>query len=104
MLLDNEGSSLQSMYKILNCEYVDVASGGLQFLPSNPLDDVWFDDEGNFSDCEDCFIIPGWIPLIGRGVILGVNIDNGESINHTLTYDDIAYLRTLIRFCKRVNN
>ena len=38
--LSNE-NLLESMYKVLGCERVDVGREGLTFLPSKPYDDLW---------------------------------------------------------------
>lgn len=96
----NNEDSLQAMYEAIKCDCVDVGRGGLQFLPSKPQDDVWFDDEAKFSEKENCFLLPGWVPLIGNGLILGFD-DAGNSTNHTLTQEDVAMLRQIIRWCKR---
>lgn len=95
------GSCLDGMYKALKCSAVDIGRGGLRFLPSHPEDDVWFDDEGLFSGCEYEFKLPDWVPLIGRGLILGWN-DEGESIDHTLTPEDIEVLKRSILWGKRL--
>lgn len=91
---------LKSMYALIGCTCVDMARGGFQFLPSNPTDDLWFDDEGLYSDCMDCFVVPGMVPLIGKGLILGYN-DDGDSIGHSLTEDDIFALRHSVEFISR---
>ena len=97
---DDDGSYLAAMYEVMGCDCVDVGRGGLQFLPSGPIDDVWFDDEGMYSDCEDCFIIPGFVPLIGKGLILCYD-ENGNSTSYSLTPEDVAELRSVVRWCKR---
>ena len=98
--LSNE-NLLASMYKVLGCACVDVGREGLTFLPSKPYDDLWFDDEGLYSECEDCFELPGMVPLIGRGLILSYDAD-GNSISHTLTQEDICKLRSVVTWSKRL--
>ncbi|MDD4817310.1 MAG: hypothetical protein PHI85_05010 [Victivallaceae bacterium] len=102
VVLDHEGSSLHGMYDVLGCSCVDVGCGGLSFLPSRPDDDLWFDDEGLFrgDDC-GCFMLPNSVPLVGRGLILGCD-DNGRSIGHHLTAEDIDVLRSEVVFMDRL--
>ena len=95
-----DGCCLESMYEAMDCDYVDVCRGGLQFLPSAPADDVWYDEAGLYSDCDDCFTIPGLVQLIGKGLILGFD-DDGNSRNHTLTMEDVEELRSVIVWSKR---
>ena len=97
---DEHGSCLQSLYDHLKCSCVDVKSGLLSYLPREPMDDIWFDDEGNYSDCPYMFLIPGFVPLIGRGLILSFG-DKGECLSHTLTQQDIDHLRQSITWFKR---
>ena len=97
---DDDGSCLEGMYSALHCTAVDVGRGGLSYLPSHPADDVWFDDEGLYSDCTALFLLPGWVPLVGRGLILGFD-DEGNSVDHTLTAEDIEELKRTIRWGRR---
>lgn len=98
--MDSENCCLESMRKILGCDCVDVGRGGLQYLPGQPDDDVWFDDEGLFrEDNPGQFVIPGWIPLIGKGLILGYDRD-GDCTGHNLTPDDLKVLRYTVSFIK----
>ena len=97
---DDEGSCLDGMYRALNCTAVDVGRGGLRYLPSHPEDDVWFDDEGLFSDCESMFQLPEWVPLVGRGLVLGFD-DEGECVDHHLTADDVEALKHSILWGRR---
>lgn len=94
---DSEGSILQDLYKHLQCEYVDVGRHGLTYLTSQPDDDIWFDDEGLFRNHEYAFEIPGWVPILGRGLILGYN-HLGDSTSSTLTNLDTEELFRTIRF------
>lgn len=94
-----DGDIIQSMYEFLSCTCVDVGRGGLEYLPSHSPDDVWFDDEGAFQeDNPGSFEIPGWIPLIGKGLILGCD-HLGHSVDHTLTAADLEVLRKPVKFC-----
>ena len=95
--VNDDGSCLREMYDIIGCNCVDVGSGGLAYLPSKPADDIWFDDEGLFSENTTSFLIPDWVPIIGNGLILGSN-DEGDCISHTLTKEDIAELNRTIRW------
>ena len=96
---DKEGSILQDLYKHLQCDYVDVGSHGLTYLPSQPDDDIWFDDEGLFRNYEYGWQIPDWVPIVGRGLILGYD-HLGESTSATLTNQDTDVLFQTIQFFK----
>ena len=98
--VDEDGSSLDGMYRALDCSTVDCGRGGLFGLPGRPADDVWFDDEGLYSDKHDGFVLPGWVPIIGRGLILGFDAD-GNSVDHTLSGDDVEALTRTIRWWRR---
>lgn len=97
---DEHGSCLESLYDHLKCSCVDVTRGLLSYLPREPMDDIWFDDEANYSDCPYMFLIPGFVPLIGRGLILSIG-DEGGCLSHTLTEQDIEYLKLSIKWFKR---
>lgn len=94
-------SHLESMYKHLKCDCVDLARHLLEYLPSMPNDDVWVDDIGSWGNCPYMFMLPNYVPLIGRALILGHDDFKGESISHTLTAEDIEALRRSIRWLKR---
>lgn len=98
--VDEDGSCLEGMYRAIGCSSVDCGRGGLRFLPDHPSDDVWFDDEGLFSGQTGMFKLPDWVPLIGRGLILGFDAE-GNSVDHTLTPADIEVLKIVIRFGRR---
>jgi hypothetical protein len=70
-------------------------------LPNCPCDDVWFDDEGLYSGNKYMFLIPAFVPLIGRGLILSYN-NLGDCESHTLTAEDIDVLRKSIRWLEKV--
>lgn len=96
---DSEGSILHDLYKHLQCDYVDVGRHGLTYLPSQPDDDIWFDDEGLFRNYEYGWQIPDWVPIVGRGLILGYD-HLGESTSATLTNQDTDVLFQTIQFFK----
>jgi hypothetical protein len=97
---DQNGSLLNSIYNLLQCSFVDVGRGCLCYLPSGCSDDVWFDDEGMFSDYEFGFQLPGCVPLVGRGLILGYD-DEGDCISSTLTQSDVDTLKRSIIYHRR---
>lgn len=97
---DNGETHLRSMYELLQCRCVDVGRNCLNFLPSSPADDIWFDDEGNFSDNPFRFQIPGLVPLVGRALILSYD-GMGGSTSHTLTAEDIEELKFRIAWGRR---
>ena len=90
-----KGSHLASIYEHLQCGWVDVGRNCLSYLPSEPQDDLWFDDEGNFSECPYVFQLPGLVPLVGRALILSYD-DEGNSVSHTLTPEDLDVLRASV--------
>lgn len=98
--LDEHGSVLKSMYNLLGCSCVDVGRNCLSFLPSESEDDLWFDDEGLYSNYEFGFQLPGCVPLAGRGLILGYN-DEGDCISSTLTQTDVDFLKKSIIYHRR---
>lgn len=97
---DEHCSVLKSMYENLQCSCVDVGRRCVEYLPSAPQDDLWFDDEGSYSDCEYAFQLPYCVPLIGRGLILGYD-GNGNCTSHHLTAEDIEMLKQTIVFHRR---
>jgi len=100
--IDENGSSLHGMYDVLECSCVDVGRGGLLFLPSKPDDDLWFDDEWLFRG-DDCgaFRLPSMtVALVGRGLIMGFD-EEGNSVDHHLTAEDIDVLRKSVVFMTR---
>ena len=97
---DGEGCLLYAIYDALNCSAVDAASDCVKFVPSGATDDLWYDDEGLFSDCECAFQLPYCVPIIGRGLILSCD-EKGYSQSHTLTKDDIECLKQNLIFYRR---
>ena len=97
---DGEGCLLYAIYDALNCSAVDAASDCVKFVPSGATDDLWYDDEGLFSDCEYAFQLPYCVPIVGRGLILSCD-EKGYSQSHTLTKDDIECLKQNLIFHRR---
>lgn len=94
--VEKDGSTLHGLYNLIGCSCVDVGRGGLKYLPSHPADDVWFDDEAAFiEDPLGTFQIPGWVPIIGKGVILSFD-KHDDSVGHTLTPDDLEVLKKTV--------
>lgn len=94
--VEKYGSTLRSLYRLIGCSCVDVGRGGLTYLPSHPVDDVWFDDEAALiEDPPGTFQIPGWVPIIGKGVILSFD-KRDYSVSHTLTPDDLEALKKTV--------
>lgn len=97
---DDEGCLLYALYDALDCRTVDAASDCVAFVPSGAVDDLWYDDEGLFSDCEYAFQLPNCVPIIGKGLVLSCD-EKGYSQSHTLTKDDIECLKENVIFHRR---
>lgn len=97
---DSEGSLLQAIYDALGCTTVDAGRDCVSFVPSESSDDLWFDDEGLYSDCDYAFQLPNCVPIIGKGLILSCD-DKGYCQSHTLTPDDIECIKDNIVFHRR---
>lgn len=53
-------------------------------------DALYADDESLLKDVEGCFVMDGWTtPIVGNAIILGTD-DEGDSIDHKSTLDEIA--------------
>jgi len=96
------GSTLNGLYKSIGCTNVECVS-------INSENDLWVDGEGLLTmSNESKFIeLEGFPqPLCGNGVILGFNENNGDSMNTTLTLEQ---LKSKVKFLtfeqvkKRVN-
>jgi hypothetical protein len=103
ILPDEDGCGhLESMYDHMDCECVDLVRNALDFLPSAPSDDLWInDDERSYSDCPYLFHLPGYVPLVGKALILGFNHNTSASVSHNLTVKDIAMLKFGIKWYVR---
>lgn len=99
---DEDGSCLTAMYRELDCEIVDAAPEVMSYLPGHPADDLWFDDEGRFReyDCGAFRLSPAFIPIVGRGLILGSDRE-GNSISHHLSAEAIEFLKNSVMFMTR---
>lgn len=81
---DSSGSQLDSMYKHIGCEMVEVVSLG--------ENDIYVDEEGllkltpstNFFKWKD---YPQ--PLAGNGLIMGFDDNTGENVDTTLTVEEV---------------
>ncbi len=86
---------LESAYKMLRCELVDIVS-----LPGTESDLI-VDDEGLLtSDGDDSpfFVLPnGWV-FAGSGLVVGGCDDNGEVTSTTIDDSDV---RNVVRFATR---
>lgn len=82
---DQEGSQLQSMYKHIKCGIVECVS-------FNEKNDVWVDEEGllTLTQFSMFFKIEGYPEfLCGNGLIMGFDDETGESVDTTLTIDEV---------------
>lgn len=82
--------SLQEWYRLIGCEMVEVA----RELPNDDHtgNTIMVDEEGMLSlDKESKFftIAGGHQPFAGNGLIVGINYDNGETIDCSITADDV---------------
>ena len=82
---DSNDSELQSMYNHIKCGMVECVS-------LNDENDVWVDEEGllTLTPFSMFFKIGGYPDFLsGNGLILGFNDETGESVDTTLTIDDV---------------
>lgn len=91
----NFDDTLDSIYKLIEAETFDIAR-----LANG--DAVFVDDTGLMnSSFMDMFLIEGYsYPLAGRGLILGTNLDTGESTEPELT---VEQARAIIKFWPEFN-
>jgi hypothetical protein len=76
---------LEDYYTQLECQTFDIAHIGNGH-------DVYIDDEGllNIQHDTKFFSIEGYYqPLVGNGIVMGFNAEDGETINCTLTIDEV---------------
>jgi hypothetical protein len=76
---------LEDYYTQLECRTFDIAHIGNGH-------DVYIDDEGllNIQHDTKFFTIKGYPqPLVGNGVVMGFEAETGETINCTLTIDEV---------------
>lgn len=53
-------------------------------------DAIYCDEEGLYHEIHGCFVMEGWKhPIVGNAIILGTD-NEGDSINHKTTLEEIA--------------
>ena len=85
------GEGIEPIYEAIEVDCFDVVG----FDEKN---DVYVDDNGllNLSPSSKFFSIEGYHqPLAGNGLIMGINHDNGESIDTTLS---VEYIKSIVKF------
>lgn len=84
-VVNNDGSNLDSIYGHIGCELIDVVG-------IDQKNDVYVDDEGllNLTPNSMFFELKGFPnPLAGNGLVMGIDRETGESVDTTLTVDDV---------------
>jgi len=82
----NDGSALQSMYNHIDCDLVEV-------INIDDKNDLFVDEEGLLKLNKDSqfFLYDGFPqPLAGNGLILGLDEEVGESIETSLSIEEVA--------------
>lgn len=82
---DEDGSQLQSIYEHVGCNMVEI-------VPFGDDNDVYVDEEGllNLDSNSMFFLLEGYPqPICGNGLIMGFNPETGESINTTLSVEEV---------------
>ena len=82
---DENGSQLQSMYNHIKCGIVECVS-------FNEKNDVWVDEEGLLTLTPNSmfFKFEGYPDfLCGNGLIMGFDNETGDSVDTTLTIDEV---------------
>lgn len=81
---NHEGSQLDSIYKHVGCDMVEVVNIG--------ENDIYVDEEGllKFTPSTNFFMWKGYPqPLAGNGLIMGYDESTGNSIGVTLSVDEV---------------
>ena len=81
---DSSGSQLQSIYDHIGCNMVEVVNIG--------ENDIYVDEEGllNLLPSTNFFMYKGYPqPLAGNGLIMGYNDETGDSVDTTLTVEEV---------------
>ena len=99
---EGDSSFLHAMYRLIDCDYVDVVRRYLQ--PFGSEDDLWVDDEALLKEKPVMFgftLYPQNVadPIIGNALVLGVDPNEGECISHSLTPEAIRNIRQKIQWC-----
>ena len=97
-----EDSCLSSMRALIDCDYVDVVRSYLH--PFGSEDDMWVDDEALLKEKPVMWgftLYPENVanPIIGNALVLGVDLDEGECVSHTLTPEAIQNIKQKIQWC-----
>jgi hypothetical protein len=82
----NDGSALESMYNHIDCDLVEV-------INIDDKNDLFVDEEGLLKLNKDSqfFLYDGFPqPLAGNGLILGLNQEEGESVETSLSIEEVA--------------
>jgi len=88
----DDNDVLRSWYKHMNCQMVQV---GHYF---NDKDSIMCDEEGLFtmdSDSKFFSVEGGHQPFIGNGLVVGVNPENGESVDPCISTEEV---RSKVKF------
>jgi hypothetical protein len=81
---DENGSQLMSIYEHVKCEMVEVVNIG--------ENDIYVDEEGllNLLPSTNFFMWKGYPqPLAGNGLIMGYDDNTGDSVDVTLTVEEV---------------
>lgn len=81
---DSRGYHLDSMYKHIGCEMVQVVNVG--------ENDIYVDEEGllKLTPSTNFFMWKGYHePLAGNGLIMGYDDNTGENVDTTLTVEEV---------------
>ena len=99
---EGDSSFLHSMYRLLDCDCVDVVRGYFSREPYKSEDDLWVDDEAllkeppvqwGFTLHNNCN------PILGKALVLGVDLTEGECKNFTLSPEAVEKVRKNIQWC-----
>ena len=85
-VIENEqGSQLESIYKHLGCSTFGIAN-------IDEKNDVYVDEEGLLfmDDNTILFQIDNGQPLVGNGLIMGYDDETGESVDTTLSVEEVT--------------
>ena len=88
-----EVENIQDMYKHIGCQTFEVAHNF-----HDKMDSIYVDEEGLFvmtGESKFFTVEGGHQPFIGNGLVVGLNLNNGESVDHHITVED---LRSRVKF------
>ena len=101
-----EDSFLSSMYALIDCDCVDVVRGYFSRQPFCSEDDLWVDDEALLKDLPVQWgftLYRDATPIIGKALILGVDLTEGECKSFTLSPEKIEKIKQQLQWCYCVN-